>query len=143
VVREFSAGGLVVRNMRGRPFLATILVKDGAVQALPKGNIEAGESGAEAALREVREETGLEAELVEKLGDIKYVYVRKWSDGERVFKVVSFFLLRYQRGSLENYQRAEVDGAEWIPLEDAPKRLAYKGEKEMAKLALSKLTDPG
>jgi 8-oxo-dGTP pyrophosphatase MutT (NUDIX family) len=91
----------------------------------------------------VREETGLEAEVVEKLGDIKYWYVRKWSDGERVFKVVSFFLLRYKAGSLDNYQRAEVDGAEWIPLEDAPKVLAYRGEKDMAKVALSKLTESG
>jgi 8-oxo-dGTP pyrophosphatase MutT (NUDIX family) len=143
VIREFSAGGLVIRNMRGRPYLATVLVKDGTVHALPKGHIEPGEKGAGAALREVREETGLEAELVEKLGDIKYWYVRKWDDGERVFKVVSFFLFRYVSGSLENYQREEVDGAEWIPLEDAPKRLAYRGEKDMAKLALSKLAESG
>jgi 8-oxo-dGTP pyrophosphatase MutT (NUDIX family) len=141
VIREFSAGGLVIRNMRGRPHLATVLVKDGTVHALPKGNIETGEKGVEAAVREVREETGLEAEVLGKLGDVKYWYVRKWSDGERVFKVVSFFLLRYRSGSLRDYQRSEVDGAEWIPLEDAPGVLAYKGEKDMAKLALSKLAD--
>jgi 8-oxo-dGTP pyrophosphatase MutT (NUDIX family) len=141
--REFSAGGLVIRNMRGRPYLATVLVKGGTVHALPKGHIESGEKGPETAVREVQEETGLEAEVVEKLGDIKYWYVRKWSDGARVFKVVSFFLLRYRSGSLDNYQRAEVDGAEWIPLEEAPKLLAYRGEKDMAKLALSKLNDSG
>jgi 8-oxo-dGTP diphosphatase len=140
VIREFSAGGLVVRKMRGRPYLATVLVKDGSVHALPKGNIEQGEKGAETAVREVREETGLEAELIEKLGDVKYWYVRKWSDGERVFKVVSFFLLRYRGGSLRDYQRSEVDGAEWIPLADAPEVLAYTGERDMAKLALSKLS---
>jgi 8-oxo-dGTP diphosphatase len=139
VIREFSAGGLVIRNMRGRPYVATVLVKEGTLHALPKGNIDQGETAAGAALREVREETGLDAELVEKLGDIKYVYVRKWSDGERVFKVVSFFLFRYKSGSLRDFQRAEVDGAEWIPLEDAPRVLAYRGEKEMAGAALSKL----
>jgi 8-oxo-dGTP pyrophosphatase MutT (NUDIX family) len=143
VIREFSAGGLVIRNMRGRPHLATVLVKHGTVHALPKGNIEDGEKGVETALREVREETGLEAAVVEKLGDVKYWYVRKWSDGERVFKVVSFFLLKYVSGSLRDYQRAEVDGAEWIPLEDAPRLLSYRGEKDMAKLALSKLAESG
>jgi 8-oxo-dGTP pyrophosphatase MutT (NUDIX family) len=140
VIREFSAGGLVVRNFHGRPFLAVVKVKQGTVLALPKGHIEKGERGPQTAVREVREETGLDADLVEKLGDIKYWYAR---GGERVFKVVSFFLLRYRGGSLRDYQREEVDGAEWIPLEEAPRRLAYRGEKQMAEAALSKLASSG
>ena len=138
--REFSAGGLVVRRMRGRPYIADVRLKDGSVLALPKGHIEPGESGADAAVREVREETGVDGRLVEKLDDIKYWYSR---DGARVFKVVSFFLLDYRSGSVRNYQRSEVEGAEWIPLEEAPERLSYRGEKEMARAALSKLGPRG
>jgi 8-oxo-dGTP pyrophosphatase MutT (NUDIX family) len=143
MTREFSAGGLVIRKFRGRPFVAAVQVKEGTVLALPKGHIEEGESAQDAAAREVTEETGLTVEPVRKLGDVKYWYVRKWSDGERVFKVVSFFLFRYRSGSLRDYQRSEVDGAEWIPLDEAPKRLAYRGEKDMARLALSQLAESG
>jgi 8-oxo-dGTP pyrophosphatase MutT (NUDIX family) len=140
LLREFSAGGLVVRRMRGRPYIAAVRVKDGTVVALPKGHIEPGESGPETAVREVREETGVDSRMVEKLDDIRYWYSR---DGARVLKVVSFFLLAYRSGSVRDYQRDEVDGAEWIPLDEAPKRLAYKGERQMARAALSKLADKG
>jgi 8-oxo-dGTP pyrophosphatase MutT (NUDIX family) len=134
VIREFSAGGLVIRNLRGRPHLAVVRVRD-QIFALPKGHPEPGESTQDAALREVREETGLEATPVEKLGDIRYWYAR---DGDRVLKIVSFFLLRYRSGRLEDHDH-EVEEALWIPLEEAPARLAYRGEKEMAKTALSRL----
>jgi 8-oxo-dGTP pyrophosphatase MutT (NUDIX family) len=140
LVREFSAGGLVVRRMRGRPYIAAVRVKDGSVLALPKGHIEPGEKGAETAIREVREETGIDSTMVEKLDDIRYWYMR---EGARVLKVVSFFLLRYRSGSVRDYQREEVDSAEWILLEEAPERLAYSGEKKMARAALSKLADKG
>ena len=138
--REFSAGGLVVRRMRGRPYIAAVRVKDGTVLALPKGHIESGETGAETAVREVREETGVDSRLVEKLDDIRYWYTR---GGARVLKVVSFYLLAYRSGSVRDYQREEVDGAEWVPLEEAADRLAYRGEKQMARAALSKLADKG
>ena len=118
--REFSAGGVVLRKMRGRWFLAAIephmerprkpakksassakKEKDpGSLTALPKGAIDAGEKPEQTALREVREETGLEADLVHKLTDIKYVYVRNWGDHARVFKIVSFYLLLYRSGKL-------------------------------------------
>jgi 8-oxo-dGTP pyrophosphatase MutT (NUDIX family) len=134
VIREFSSGGLVIRNLKGRPFLAVVRVRD-KILALPKGHPEPGESAQEAAQREVREETGLEATPVEKLGDVRYWYAR---DGDRVLKVVSFFLFRYRSGRLEDHDD-EVEEALWIPLEEAPERLAYRGEKDMARTALSRL----
>ena len=134
MIREFSAGGLVIRNLRGRPHLAVIRVRD-EILALPKGHPEKGESSEDAALREVREETGLEATPVEKLGDIRYWYAR---DGERVLKLVSFFLLSYRSGRLADHDH-EVEDALWIPLEEAPERLAYKSEKEIAQTACREL----
>ena len=132
--REFSAGGVLVRTVGGRPHVAAIRPqgKPAGTWVLPKGNIDAGESPAETAVREVREETGVEGRLVEKLGDVKYVYT--W-DGERIFKVVSFFLLRAGRGrigEIEEAMRVEVAEARWLPLDDAPRLLAYGGEREMA-----------
>ena len=133
MIDEFSAGGVVVRQMQGRPFVAVVRVRD-QILALPKGHPFGDESPADAARREVREETGLEAELVEKLGDVRYWYVR---GGERVRKVVAFFLFRYSSGSVEDHDH-EVEEALWIPLEEAPERLTYKGEREMVVAALSR-----
>jgi 8-oxo-dGTP pyrophosphatase MutT (NUDIX family) len=136
VIREFSAGGVVVRRMQGRPFVAVVRVRD-EILALPKGHPDGEESAAAAARREVREETGVHAELVEKLGDIRYWYAR---GGKRVMKIVSFFLFRYRSGSVADHDH-EVEEALWIPLEEAPGRLAYRGEREMAQSALSRLAE--
>jgi 8-oxo-dGTP diphosphatase len=142
--REFSAGGVVLRRVRGEWRLAAIRPggKDD-VWALPKGLVGRGESPADTALREVVEETGVEGRLVEKLGDVRYVYT--WS-GERVFKVVSFFLVRYVRGRLGDIPdrfRHEVAEARWLPLDEAPKLLSYKGEREMAAKALERIAERG
>ena len=134
MIREFSAGCAVVRRFRGRPFVACIKLRGGSVLALPKGHIDSGESAAQAAAREVREETGLDAEAVEKLEDVRYWYSR---GGQRVFKVVSFFLFRYRSGSIRDHDR-EVEGVEWVPLAEAPRRLSYRGEREVAAAALAR-----
>jgi 8-oxo-dGTP pyrophosphatase MutT (NUDIX family) len=108
--------------------------------ALPKGLIGPGERPELTALREVQEETGVEATPVEKLGDVRYVYT--W-DGERVFKVVSFFLFRYRAGRLGDIPPEhvhEVAEPRWLPLEAAPSHLAYKGEREMAAKALERIS---
>ena len=122
--------------MRGAWYVAAIRPAGKAVWALPKGLIGRGESAEATALREVAEETGVETRVVRKLGDIRYVYTWK---GERVFKVVSVFLLRYRRGRLGELAPAtahEVDEVRWLPLADAPRLLAYRGEREMAERAL-------
>jgi len=134
-----------VRRVRGRWVLAGIRPagKKPGIWALPKGLIGPGEKPEEAALREVAEETGVEARLVTKLGDIRYVYT--WA-GERVFKVVSFYLLRYRRGRLGQIapeQEIEVAEARWLPLDEAPKLLAYRGEREMAENALAYIREHG
>jgi 8-oxo-dGTP pyrophosphatase MutT (NUDIX family) len=141
MIREFSAGGVLVRRMQGRWWLAAIRPngKPEGVWALPKGVIDGGETGPETAVREVAEETGLSGKLEGKLGDVRYVYTRR---GERVFKVVSFFLLRYRGGrigALPPGMELEVAEARWLPLEEAPHLLSYKGEREMAERALATL----
>jgi 8-oxo-dGTP pyrophosphatase MutT (NUDIX family) len=139
--REFSAGGVLVKVIRGRPMLAAIRPrgKPEGVWALPKGNIDPGERPEETAVREVREETGVEGRLVEKLGDVKYTYARR--GGVRVFKIVSFYLLHAGRGrigEIEERMRIEVAEARWLPLDEAPRLLAYGGEREMAAKALDR-----
>src|SRR3954452_17262401 len=109
------------------------------VWALPKGRSDEGETGEQTALREVAEETGARGRSLGKLGDVRYVFT--W-DGERIFKVVSFFLVRYEGGRLGDVPEAfrhEVAEARWLPLDEAPKLLAYGGEKDMARKALSVL----
>lgn len=156
--REISAGGVVIRRRDEAWWMAAIEPPGEAdpsatapkasrrkakpVLALPKGLVDPGEKPAETALREVFEETGIVADLVAKLDDIKYVYSRSWGDGQRVFKIVSFYLMLYRSGRINQItpeMRVEVARASWIPLEDAPKLLAYKGEKQMAQRALEYL----
>jgi 8-oxo-dGTP pyrophosphatase MutT (NUDIX family) len=109
------------------------------ILALPKGLVDPGEKPLETAIREAYEETGMTADLITKLGDSKYVYTRAWGDGARVFKIVSFYLMRYRSGRINDIapeMRIEVARARWIRLEDAKTLLAYKGEKLMARRAL-------
>ena len=140
--REFSAGGVLIKRIKGRAHLAAIRPqgKPEGVWALPKGNLDPGEKPEETALREVWEETGVRGRLIEKLGDVKYTYTRR--GGLRVFKIVSFYLVAAGRGRLgeiEERMKIEVAEARWLPLEEAPKLLAYGGEREMAVKALEVL----
>jgi 8-oxo-dGTP pyrophosphatase MutT (NUDIX family) len=137
---EFSAGGVVVRDDRCIVIVPTRRAADGrAVLALPKGHPDGDESIVDAALREVGEETGVEAQLREKLGDVRYFYQR---DGRRIAKTVSFFLLDYVSGELADHDH-EVERAEWMAMEQAARELSYQGERDMVARALSRSRPSG
>ena len=154
--REISAGGVVLRQISGIWHVALIepqrtepqkeapqpaktpRKRSRAVLGLPKGLVDPGEKPQAAAVREVREETGIVAEPVIKLADNKYVYVRTWGDGKQVFKIVSFYLMRYVSGEIDNLtsdMRIEVKQALWVPLADAPRQLAYSNERKVLRQA--------
>lgn len=132
MAREISAGGVVLREMTGvwhvaliEPQKEALPVAEGARKAslavlcLPKGLVDAGEKAEATAVREVFEETGVTAAIVTKLVDLKYVYTRTWGDGARVFKIVSFYLMRYVSGNIDAVSpemRIEVKRAAWVPL---------------------------
>jgi len=159
MVREISSGGVVLREISGVWHVALIepqkeslsrantpRKRTKAVLALPKGLVDPGETPDLTAVREVREETGISAEILAKLADIKYVYVRTWGDGERVFKIVSFYLLRYGSGTIDDIasdMRIEVKRAVWVPLAEASRQLAYSNERKVVRLAQDYLKSHG
>jgi 8-oxo-dGTP pyrophosphatase MutT (NUDIX family) len=169
MAREISAGGVVVREIGGVWHIALIepqkedsRVGDSAsegsqsaktlgkgsraVLCLPKGLVDAGEKAEATAVREVFEETGIAAEAITKLVDIKYVYVRSWGDGQRVFKIVSFYLMKYISGDIGDISpemRIEVERALWIPLAEANKQMAYSGERKVVLQAQDYLAEHG
>ncbi len=131
---------MVVREQGGRWEVAVIKPRGRDVLALPKGHLDDQESAVDAATREVNEETGLAPRLMEKLGDVKYVYRFR---GKTIFKVVSFFLFRDAAGEIDQItekMRVEVDVAKWLPLDEAVKKLSYPGERDMAGKALAYLS---
>jgi 8-oxo-dGTP pyrophosphatase MutT (NUDIX family) len=126
--RERSAGGVVVRGEEVVVIVPTRRASDGSrVLALPKGHIDPGESALQAAVREVREETGIVGEPVRELGEARYWYRR---DGQTIPKSVSFFLFDFVEGDTADHDD-EVEEARWIALKDAASELSHAAEREM------------
>jgi 8-oxo-dGTP pyrophosphatase MutT (NUDIX family) len=128
--REISAGGVVYRRDGDEieVVLASRRTRRGELAwGLAKGGIEEAESAEDAAVREVREETGLHADIEASLGETRYFYV--WED-VRIRKTVHFFLMRYTGGNIED-RDDEMEEIRWFPLERALKRAAYRGERDV------------
>ena len=128
--REFSAGGVVIKDKK-----EVLLIKNPSnIWTFPKGHIEKGETKEEAAIREVKEETNIDAEIVTYLGEISYFFT--WS-GVRVYKTVYFFLMKYVSGI--PVPSWEVKDARFFPIEKAKQLLKYKGDREIFTKALENL----
>jgi 8-oxo-dGTP pyrophosphatase MutT (NUDIX family) len=133
--QEHSAGGVVVKGDEVLVIVPKRRAATGAkVLALPKGHVDGDETPEQAAQREVREEGGVDADLLEPLGDVRYRYKR---GGRLIDKRVSFFLFAYRSGSTADHDH-EIAEARWITLDEAAKVLTYRGEREMVAEALSK-----
>jgi 8-oxo-dGTP diphosphatase len=140
MTREFSAGGIVF-NKKGQ----VLVIKNASMRdkrkiyfGFPKGRLDEKESNKNAALREVKEETGIDAEIIEKVGESKYVFT---FNGEKIFKVVTIFLMKVLTEEI-NYQKEELEGAEWMEIDEALKILSFSNDKKLLQETLKILDKP-
>ena len=134
-LEQISAGGVAFRFNDSKPEVAIVAVKPSRRWQLPKGLIDAGETEEQAALREVREEAGIECKIIEKIETVEYWYFAQ-NKGERVryHKFVHFFLLEYVLGETKNHDR-EIAEARWVSVDEAVEMLAFKSEKDVVRKA--------
>ena len=131
--RHFSAGGLVFRRTTSGIRVVLISREAGKVWCLPKGHIHPPETTEQAALREVREETGLTARIVSRLGEVSYWFVPE-GEKKKIFKKVVFFLMRYSSGSTRDHD-FEVDEARWFSMDEAAQKISYPSERKLMQKA--------
>lgn len=133
--RQISSGGVIFRKRDSIIEVALISVKGGKVWALPKGMNEEGENLARTAHREVREETGLDGKILNKIGHIEYFFTIKDETGpKRLFKIVYFFLMEYTSGDTSMHDH-EVTDCQWFPVDEAIRLMKYEDEKGILKKA--------
>jgi mutator protein MutT len=138
-VEQISAGGVAFRQIGDEIEAAIVAVNPSRRWQLPKGIIDAGETPEIAAVREVREEAGIETELLELIEKVEYWYVGfQRAERVRFHKFVYFYLLRYLRGSVENHDH-EIAEARWVKVDEAIEMLAFKSEKDVLKKAFEKI----
>ncbi len=131
--RQISSGGVIFRDEGKGVEAAIILVRGKNAWCLPKGLIDEGEEPPVTAKREVREETGLSGEILDKIGQTSYWYFLKQKT-VKVHKTVHFYLLKYIDGNTDDHDH-EVDEAVWLPLNEAVDKLSYKSESEILQRA--------
>ncbi len=138
--REHSSGGIIFRNNNGKlevALIARINTRGKKVWCLPKGKVERGENPEETARREVREETGMNADIVKKLGSINYWFISP-EDKSKVYKTVDFYLMKYKSGSSEDHDW-EVEEVKWVDIDSAFKMMEYPSERKMMSKAKEEL----
>jgi 8-oxo-dGTP diphosphatase len=136
--RVVSAGGVVLRSNKGVLETLLIAIKEGRMWSLPKGQVEQGERYPQTAVREVREETGIEARVLAPLGSIRYHFtVKDDATPVTVTKEVHHFLMKYVSGQ-PRPQKEEVDDAAWFPVTEALTRLSHQNERDVLLKALAR-----
>lgn len=130
---QFSAGGVVYRKSGAAAEVIILTRAEGKVFCLPKGKMEKSETPQEAALREVKEETGLNGTIEEELGEIKYWFYSD-EDKARVHKTVTFFLMKYESGDIADHD-TDAEEVRWLPIEQALEIMTYPSERQMVEMA--------
>lgn len=136
VLDQVSSGGVAFRASPAGTEIALISVGPEKRWQLPKGLVDAGETPEVTAVREVREETGIETELIQRIETIEYWYVgNRGKQRVRFHKYVHFFLLRYLSGQVQDHDQ-EVNEARWVPINEATKMLTFKSERQALEKAV-------
>lgn len=144
MIRQFSAGGVVYKRNRNqvswliRRAKPSEYYKGTAGWSLPKGWIDVGEKSQDAAIREVKEETGVEAKIVSKIGEMKYFFVDE--NKEKVFKIVTYYLMEYAGETGKGFDE-ETEEIKWVTIDEALERVRYKNEREMVENGNKLLSD--